>query len=118
MPVIADQPSFHHWIAGVFRGFHAPSATIEDRRRITLHVILSVIGIVFLTIFSTIALIQGNYPLSASDFMTAVILSLNLLDLRRRKNYQFNIYLGLSFVTVLFMFLYVTGGTAKTAMVW
>ncbi len=107
-----------HWAAGFFRGFHAPAATIEERRRVALHVILSIIGTLFLFIFGTIAFFQGNYPLSISDYVTSAILALNLYDLRRRQNYRFNIYLGLVFVSILYMFLYVTGGTAKTAVVW
>lgn len=107
-----------HWAARFIRSFHAPSATIEERRRVALHVILSITGTLFLFIFGTIAFFQGNYPLSISDYAVSAILAVNLYDLRRRHNYRFNIYLGLVFVSILYMFLYVTGGTAKTAAVW
>jgi signal transduction histidine kinase/ActR/RegA family two-component response regulator len=101
-----------------FDGFYPPDTNHETRRRVTLHVTLSLIGIAFLVVFCLIAYFQRNYVLSIADFITAAILAGNLFDLRRRHQYRFNIVLGLTFVSILFIYLYLTGGISQSAHVW
>ncbi|MFC1579808.1 ATP-binding protein [Thermodesulfobacteriota bacterium] len=98
--------------------FSSETATREDKRRVALLVGLSAIGIFFLLLFGTIALLQRNIPLFTFDFTTAFILLLNLLDVRIRNRINFNISVGIAFVSALYVFLYITGGTYENAFVW
>ncbi len=105
-------------VLNFLKKFYSPINSLEDQRRIALHVILSLIGITFLIIFGAIAYAQQNYWLSIADITIAFILALNLFHLHRKKDYHFNIVLGVSFVSLLYVYLYVSGGTGKTAFVW
>jgi len=63
-------------------------------------------------------LLQHNIPLFTFDIITAVLLVLNLFDIRIRKKYQFNICVGIFFVSIFYILLYITGGINGTAVVW
>ncbi len=98
--------------------FYAGDTSLEEKRRIHLHIILSIIGIIFLITFSLIAFIQTNYYLSLADLITALILTGNIFHLYKKKKIRKNIVVGIVFVSVLFIYLYVTGGTDETAFMW
>lgn len=105
--------------AGAFLdAFCSPDTSPEDRRRIALLVGLSFIGIIFLTLFAITAYLQGNLTLALVDITTAVILAVNLLDASLRQQFETNIQIGTVFVSLLFIYLYVSGGILKTAFVW
>ena len=99
-------------------GFVSLDSDFEMKRRIKLLVGISAIGIVFLVIFGGAAFLQNNIPLSVFDIITAVLLFINIADARKRQQYQFNIYVGISFASLLYVYLYVTGGISNTAFVW
>ncbi len=101
-----------------FDEFHIHSQSREESRRITLFLILSSIGILFLSIFGTIDFIQGRYLITYIVIAVATILILNLLDFRKRKNIPFNIHIGISCVSLLYIYLYVTGGVHNSSFVW
>ncbi len=107
----------NRWLK-IYETFFLPDTDFEDRRRVALHITLSLIGIVFLILFCIIAVIQGNAPLAAADIMAALVLSANLYDLRKRKKVRFNIIFGLAIISLLYIYLYTTGGTAQSAFVW
>ncbi|MDJ0882872.1 MAG: ATP-binding protein [Desulfobacterales bacterium] len=98
--------------------FCSPETNLEDRRRISLLVTLSSVGIFFLTLFSLSAFIQHNPALGSFDLVTALLLAINLIDARRRQVFQFNVWVGLGFVSILYAYLYATGGINGTAFVW
>ena len=105
--------------AGAFLdAFCGPETSPEDRRRIALLIGLSFIGIIFLTLFAITAYLQGNILLALVDITTAVILSVNLLDASLRQQFETNILIGTVFVSLLFIYLYVSGGILGTAFVW
>ena len=105
-------------ISRFYKSFYPPNTSLEDGRRLSLHITLSFIGIIFLLLFCCLALIQKNAGLALADFTAILLLTGNLYDLHKRKKTQFNIFLGLVFVSLLYVFLYVTGGTSKSAFVW
>lgn len=105
-------------IEKLLQAFTPDGTSSEERRRIALLVFLSCIGIVFLAIFSGIAIGQSNLPLAIMDCVTALILALNLVDAKRRQQYPTNIIVGIIFVSALYVYLYVSGGVAGTAFVW
>lgn len=102
----------------VYEKFFHPDTSLEDKRRATLHIILSLIGIVFLFLFSILAIIQKNIPLATADIIAAMILIGNLFDLYRRKQIRFTILFGVSIISLLYIFLYVSGGIGQSAFVW
>ncbi len=99
-------------------GFCSQSCNEETKRRITLLICLTGIGIVFLLIFGTAAILENNIPVFACDILSAGLLFFNLVDARKRKQYQFNKYFGISVVSLLYVFLYITDGIENTAYVW
>ena len=52
------------------------------------------------------------------DFTLTSILAVNLSHARRYKNYKFNIYFGITFSAVLFVYTFLTGGINNTGFVW
>jgi len=98
--------------------FFPEGITVNEQRRIALLVLLSIVGILFLIIFSIVAYLQGNPILSILDLLTATVLTLNLRDASLRKRFNANIKVGILFVSVLYIYLYVSGGIGGTAFVW
>ncbi len=105
-------------IAAFIASFCPPDTNLEDRRLISLLVTLSAVGILFLILFSLTAFFQHNPILGTFDLVTALLLAVNLIDARRRKSFRFNIRVGLAFVSLLYIYLYLSGGIIGTAFVW
>ena len=102
----------------VYEQFFYPDTSLEDKRRVALHITLSLIGIAFLFTFSGLAIIQNNSPLAIGDIIAAMVLIGNLFDLYKRKKIRFTILFGLSIISLLYILLYVTGGIGQSAFVW
>ena len=98
--------------------FVSQNSDFELKRRIKLLVGISASGIVFLVIFGAAAFLQNNIALSVFDGITAVLLFMNIIDARKRQQYQFNIHIGICFASLLYVYLYITGGISNTAFVW
>ena len=105
-------------IEGFIDAFCTPETNLEDRRRISLLVTLSFVGIFFLILFSLTGFVQRNPVLGTFDLITALMLALNLIDAQHRKFFKFNIWVGLCFTSILYVYLYVSGGIDGTAFVW
>jgi diguanylate cyclase (GGDEF)-like protein/PAS domain S-box-containing protein len=91
---------------------------VEQTRRVYLLRFISIIVIITLISFGIIVLIKGNYTLGALDFVLASILIGNILHGRRYKRYTFNIYLGISFAAMFFVYMFLTGGISGSGFVW
>ena len=102
----------------IFLNFSSPTADFEIKRRVALLAALSVIGIITLFGFGIAAFTAGNKPLFIIDTVSAIILSLNLIDAKLRKKYDFNIFVGVSLVSFTYLTLYAFGGEKNTAFVW
>ena len=72
-------------VRSVYESLIFSDIRLEDKRRVALHIALSLVGIIFLFIFSILATIQKNIPLATADIVAAMILVGNLLDLYIRK---------------------------------
>ncbi len=105
-------------LEGFIDAFCTPETNLEDRRRINLFVTLSFVGIFFLILFSLTGFVQRNPVLGTFDLITALMLALNLIDAHHRKFFKFNIRVGLGFASLLYVYLYVSGGIDGTAFVW
>jgi PAS domain S-box-containing protein len=90
----------------------------QQTRRVYLLFFVSVIGIITLISLGIFVLVQKHVFLGICDMVLASILTGNLLHGRRYKRYTFNIYLGLSFAAMLFVYVFLTGGVNGTGFVW
>ncbi len=95
----------------------ATTSSVE-RRRIALLIALTVVGIFFLILFAFLAFAQNTPFLGYFDLVTAVVLALNLVDAYRRRQGRQNIRIGLAFISILYVYLYVSGGVDATAFTW
>ena len=92
--------------------------TIEVMRKVMLLNVISITGVVFMVSLGIVAFVQGNSPLGFFDHLTALILLINLVYVRKSENYQFACRLGISIAALLYFYLLVTGGVNNTAHVW
>ena len=91
---------------------------VEQTRHIFLLFFISIIGIVVLIPLGILALVQKNIAMGVSDLILATLLTGNVLHAQRYKRYTFNIYLGISFVAMLIVYVFLTGGVNRSAFVW
>jgi len=91
---------------------------IETMRKVMLLNVISITGVIFLVPLGIVAYFQGNLPLGFFDLLTALILILNILYLRRSENYQFTCFFGITIAGILYFYLLITGGVNNTAHVW
>lgn len=90
----------------------------EDSIRKSLMYAISSTGILFLLGLGTVAIIQSNTVLAATDFAAALFL-LALLFLLRIKGYiKFCITAGVSIMFILYLYLFISGGVTGTAYLW
>jgi len=94
------------------------SDSIEEARRIYLLIFISLIGVINLIPLGIVALMQKNLILGIADLSVAFILFVNLLHAWGKKRFDFNIYVGISFTAVLYIYLYMTGGVNNSGFVW
>jgi PAS domain S-box-containing protein len=90
----------------------------EQTRRVYLLRLVSIIVIITLISFGINVLIKGNYTLGALDFVLASILTGNILHGRRYKQTTFNVFIGISFAAMLFVYMFLTGGISGSGFVW
>ena len=90
----------------------------EDIRRINILFFISIIGILGLLPFGIIVLIAKSYTLGMLDITVASVLAVNLLHARSYRNYNFNIYVGITFMAILFLYIFLTGGIENTGFIW
>lgn len=102
----------------LLESFYGEETNPEKRRRIALLVGISVVGSLFLIVFSITAILQGHLALAIFDIATAILVITNLVDARKRQNFDVNIRIGIAFVSILYVYLYISGGILGTAFVW
>ena len=102
----------------VFTAGLEDNRSVETIRRVVLLHIISIVGIVTLLPMGVIGYAQGNHTLGYLDHSVAFLLICNLLYLRRTKNYRRSAQIGIFFVGVLFLYLFVTGGVKNTGHLW
>ncbi|MBT8490194.1 MAG: response regulator [Deltaproteobacteria bacterium] len=91
---------------------------IETMRKVMLLNSISITGVIFMVPLGIVAFVQGNSPLGFIDHFVSLILILNILYLRRSKNYQIACYVGIVITGILYLYLLATGGVNNTAHVW
>jgi hypothetical protein len=113
-----DIERFLRHLTGISDGLldHPPDA--EQTRGIYILFCISVIAIITLISLGILVMVQKDNPQGIFDIVFASILTANLLHGRRYKQYTFNIYLGVSFSAMLFVYGFLTGGINRSAFVW
>ncbi|MEN8221738.1 MAG: response regulator [Acidobacteriota bacterium] len=80
--------------------------------------LISFVGIITLMFFSLIAIVNKNFFLFYADIAISAILILNLINLKGKKDYKWNIYIGISVIASLYIFLFLTGGEVAAGFIW
>jgi len=88
------------------------------RRRIIVLSIITFMGSITLVVFGCLAFYQNAQLLALADFFFAFAFILNLWTARVKKNYQFNILVGITLAMCLYGLIYLNGGVNQTAYVW
>ncbi|MCK5783485.1 MAG: response regulator [Desulfobacterales bacterium] len=91
---------------------------IETMRKIMLTYTISIIAATILIPFGITAFLKGNFAVGFADHFTALIVTLNLLYLKRSGNYNFSISFSITIGGILLFFLLATGGINNTAHLW
>ena len=94
-----------------------PPADVERSRRVYILFSFSIIGIIVFFLLGIIALIKKIYGLGMLDFTLAFALAVNLLHARRYKDYNTNIYFGITLSGIFFVYIFLTGGINTTGFV-
>ena len=113
-------PSFfiRYWFEAVCKRLFDNKNIDDNSIRESLMYGISSIGIIFLIILGSIAVIQGGLLLATLDFSAALVL-LSILFLLRLKGYlDFCIKTGVSMMFILYLYLFISGGISGTAFLW
>ncbi len=90
----------------------------EIIRRIYMFLLISIVGIVVLIVMGIFALRENHTILGVLDLSLAAILTLNIVHARYKKNFPINMYVGIVFTAILFIFALLTGGANNSSFVW
>jgi PAS domain S-box-containing protein len=110
---------FLRYLANILDTFldHLPG--VEKARPIYVLFSLSILGIMMLILLGILALVYKNITTGIFDISLAFILIGNLLHGLRYRHYTFNTYLGISFVALLFVYMFLTGGVNRSGgFIW
>ena len=118
IPKRLDIRRFLQYLANIPDSSLNPPADLGQIHRIYILRFTSIIAIMTLILLGILALIQKNILVGISDLFLASILIGNILHGRRYKQYNFNIYLGISLAAVLFVGMFLTGAMNRSGFVW
>lgn len=105
-------------ISNVVIGSLFNNSTIEEKRNAILISLINLIGVLNLVSFGIIALLNNNIILAYFDFFTGFILLIAQILLRIKKIFNSAINLGLIAISILFIFLFATGGNKNWTFLW
>jgi PAS domain S-box-containing protein len=105
-------------LARFFSGGIRESHTLEDQLRIRVINIVSLITIVVLTAFGSIAFAEGASTLGYSDLSVALVFFITQIYLRMTGKYSVVKYVWVASTGVLFVYLFNSGGVEHTGHLW
>ncbi len=91
---------------------------IEAARKVKLGTTIIITGIIFMLVFGTLSLVNGHILMGFFDHTAALALLLNMVYLRKSRNYKFACYFGVTIVGILYFYLFITGGVNNTTHFW
>jgi PAS domain S-box-containing protein len=105
-------------MARFFSGGIREGHTLEDQLRIRVINIVSVITIVVLTVFGSIAFAEGASTLGFADLSVALVFFITQIYLRMTGNYSVVKYFWVASTGMLFVYLFNSGGVDHTGHLW
>ncbi len=90
----------------------------EMARKMVLVNTITLSAIIVLVIVGTISFFRGNTILGLLDLSAAALLSVCIFVLRKSGKHRFPIYVGMGIMTVLYAFLFFSGGAGGTGFLW
>lgn len=113
------KPSFRQLLEDIFLlGIYKRPGDVEQARKLVLVNTITLLAIVILLIVGTITYIRGNVVVATLDLSAAALLLVCIYILRRTGKHQIPIYLGMSIMTSLYMYLFISGGANNTGHLW
>ena len=99
-------------------GIYKRHGDVEQTRKLVLVNTITLLAIVILLMVGTISYYKGHILVGTLDLSAAAVLLGCIYILRRTEKHQVPIYVGMSIMTALYFFLFVTGGAGNTGHLW
>ncbi len=109
----------HRMLANIFLiGIYKRHDDLEQTRKLVLVNTISLMAIVILLIVGVISYNRGNTMVAALDLSAAALLLVCIAILRYTGKHQIPVYLGMSVMTGLYFYLFISGGAGNTGHLW
>jgi len=105
-------------IIGFFSFGKLDTCTKQVINKIVITNLFSTIGSLVLLLFGILALIHGNYLHGSVIGITILLLLLNLFVFHKTKNDNFSELFLISVISVLYIYLLISGGDNETGFIW
>ncbi len=99
-------------------GIYKHQADYEKARKLVIVNTISLYAIIVLLIVGGIGYYRGNTVLGLLDLSAALLLVFCIIRLRRSENHLPPIYIGISVMTGLYLYLFFSGGSGGTGFLW
>lgn len=99
-------------------GIYKRHKDLEQARKLVLVNTISLMAIVILLVVGTISYARGNTMTAALDISAATLVLICIAILRITGRHQIPVYLGMSVMSCLYFYLFVTGGANNTGHLW
>lgn len=107
-----------NWLSGLLGNTPGDAYALDQNRRRQMLIMLTIIGIITVTVLSVLALVQHDWILAGIDLALLVTLAVILIMTRRVAQVSCLALAGLIVVGVLFLALLVHGGVGQAAHLW
>ncbi len=95
-----------------------PNKDSELIRKMMLIYGIAITGIFFLVVLGIITVIQGKTFIGIMDLFMALLLAVLVINMHYTSHFLVSSYIGIFFIYLLFLYVFVTGGVNKTSYMW
>ena len=109
------------WISKIIAIFSFGKFNLCDKHvvnKVIITNIFSLLGIVFFIFFGALGVFHHNYLHASVIGITALLITINLIVLHKTKNTKTSDTFILSIISILYLYLLVTGGDNETGYLW
>ena len=93
-------------------------ATLEQRERTAMANAMSMIGILIMLVFGSMAIFEHNIVLAIVDFVAAAALIAITIQFHQTRRYEPLVITAIMLIAVAFTYFLASGGTRETAYMW